>query len=101
MVCASVNEPSEPAEHGWSDNFLCASEDVGLSFRADFPVRDQYCINLHEPLDPHTWGDNYLCSPQNLGLAWSHEGPIPGMSCLPITEPMDPDWLDNFVCWNP
>jgi SAM-dependent methyltransferase len=98
MFCTKVDEPIDP--HGWDDNFLCSTRDLGLRWSSLGPVSGMVCTQFEETSDPDGWGDNYLCAPQDYGFKWSMKGTIKGMQCLQITEPYDPHtWKDNFLCW--
>jgi len=100
MFCTKVDEPIDP--HGWDDNFLCSTRDLGLRWSSLGPVHGMVCTQFEEDSDPDSWGDNYLCAPQDYGFKWSMKGTIKGMQCLQITEPYDPHtWKDNFLCWPP
>jgi hypothetical protein len=102
MACTQTNEPSDP--HTWADNYLCASEDVGLRWSSAGPIPGMTCTAVNEPSEPpeHTWPDNYVCVPAGspYSFAWSASGPIPGRTCIPWNEAADPHtWGDNYLCW--
>jgi SAM-dependent methyltransferase len=100
LFCTKVDEPIDP--HGWDDNFLCSTRDLGLRWSSLGPINGMVCTQIDEGSDPDGWGDNYLCAPQDYGFKWSMKGVLKGMQCLPITEPYDPHtWKDNFLCWPP
>ena len=100
MFCTKVDEPTD--SHGWDDNFLCSTRDLGLRWSSLGPISGMVCTQFEETSDPDGWGDNFLCAPQDYGFRWSSKGTIKGMQCLPITEPYDPHtWKDNFLCWPP
>ena len=98
MFCTKVDEPTDP--HGWDDNFLCSSNDLGLRWSSLGPLSGMVCTRFEEGSDPDGWSDNYLCAPRDYGFRWSFWGPVEGMQCLQINEPDDPHtWGDNFLCW--
>ena len=98
MFCTKIDEPSDP--HGWNDNFLCSTRDLGLRWSSLGPISGMVCTRFDEGSDPDSWGDNYLCAPRDYGFQWYYDGPLKGMQCLQITEPEDPHtWTDNFLCW--
>ena len=100
MFCTKIDEPTDP--HGWDDNFLCASHDLGLKWSSLGPIAGMVCTRFEEKSDPDGWSDNYLCAPRDYGFRWSYWNAIEGMQCLQITEPSDPHtWNDNFLCWPP
>ena len=100
MFCTKVDEPTDP--HGWDDNFLCASRDLGLRWSSLGPIAGMVCTRFEEKSDPDGWSDNYLCAPRDYGFRWSNWDPLEGMQCLQIDEPADPHtWNDNFLCWPP
>jgi hypothetical protein len=61
--CTQIYEESEPAAHGWSDNWLCGgSMFIERTWSQGGPVGGMDgCVNFNEPSDPDTWQDNYLC----------------------------------------
>ena len=63
MRCTQVNEPSEPPQHTWRDNFLCVppQSPLDFSFSPAGPIPGRHCLRMNEPSDPHTWADNFLC----------------------------------------
>jgi len=103
--CVSLFEPSvgnDDSTHTWGDNYLCSTENLGISFSYAGSISGMQCTRLHEDASPHTWGDNYLCVPNgsNLQFAWSSAGPIAGRTCIKINEPADPHtWDDNYLCY--
>lgn len=65
--CTRVNPPSEPSAHNWADNWLCSTEDLGLSASLSGPLdtSTHVCTPLLEPGDSgEGWGDAYLCEPK-------------------------------------
>lgn len=103
MHCTAVNEELDP--HTWSDNFLCSSRDIGLSFinNAQFPPGKK-CISVNEPADPNAWGDNYLCwSDPSVNLDFFNyydRNILESRKCTQIHEPADPHtWNDNYICF--
>ena len=100
MFCTKIDEPSDP--HGWDDNFLCSTHDLGLRWSSQGPINGMVCTRFEEVSDPDGWSDNYLCAPRDYGFRWSNWNALEGMECLQITEPSDPHtWTDNFLCWPP
>jgi len=100
MFCTKIDEPTDP--HGWNDNFLCSTHDLGLRWSSLGPINGMVCTKFFEGSDPDGWSDNYLCAPKDYGFRWSFDGPVGAMQCLQITEPSDPHtWNDNFLCWPP
>jgi hypothetical protein len=100
MFCTKVDEPTDP--HGWNDNFLCSTRDLGLRWSSLGPISGMVCTKFEEGSDPDGWGDNFLCAPRDYGFQWYYDGPLKGMQCLKINEPEDPHtWNDNFLCWPP
>lgn len=103
MVCTQVHESRERPDTGWKNNFVCASEDIGLRYASNGPIAGMQCTQLHESREPSdtTWDDNYLCLPQNSDytLSWSSNGAIAGKTCTLFNEPRDPHtWYDNYLC---
>jgi hypothetical protein len=95
-TCTLVYEPSDPV---WSDNYLCASNDIGLVFGYGGPYPGWRCTSINEPSDPDAWSDNYLCVPPDSPyyLQWSYGGPI-GAAPINISDPEDPHpWFDNYL----
>jgi hypothetical protein len=100
MFCTKFDAPRDP--HGWNDNFLCSSRDLGLRWSSLAPISGMVCTRIDEGSDPDGWSDNYLCAPRDYGFRWSSWHAVKGMQCLQITEPEDPHtWNDNFLCWPP
>ena len=100
MSCTKIDEPRD--SHGWDNNFLCATRDLGLRWSNLAPINGMVCTKMDEGADPDGWTDNYLCAPRDYGFQWSTAGSLKGMQCLQISEPQDPDtWNDNFLCWPP
>jgi SAM-dependent methyltransferase len=98
MFCTKFDEPADP--HGWDDNFLCSTRDLGLRWSNRGPIDAMVCTKIDEGSDPDGWSDNYLCAPRDYGFRWSMNGPLDAMQCLQISEPADPHaWNDNFLCW--
>ncbi|MES2970856.1 MAG: fibronectin type III domain-containing protein [Patescibacteria group bacterium] len=101
--CIYINETTDP--HGWGDNVLCASPDVGLTFTSAWPTDktvEYNCTNITEPADPYTWNDNVLCSNTYIGLHWSYAGNPDNedTDCVLVFESSDPhSWGDNYLCW--
>jgi hypothetical protein len=102
MACVGLNEPMEPAEEQWDDNYLCTPEDLGLEWSAMGPIAGKFCTHVWESSDlAHGWADNYLCAPGDLGIAWSPARPLGRLPCLKIDEDSDPGtWGDNHLCWH-
>ena len=67
MKCTQINEGAEPAEHSWTDNYLCVPDDSSLDFQwsSAGPLATKECIQWLEAADGHTWHDNYLCAAQS------------------------------------
>lgn len=69
MRCVQITEPAEPAQTGWSNNWLCVPPDSPYRFTWSYAgqpgapagAEDWDCVGWNEPNDPHTWGDNWLC----------------------------------------
>ena len=100
MFCTKLDEPRDT--HGWDNNFLCSTRDLGLRWSSLAPIHAMVCTQINEASDPDGWTDNYLCAPRDYGFQWSTNGPLKGMQCLQLYEPDDPDtWNDNFLCWPP
>lgn len=99
LTCTQINEPSDA--DSWSDNYLCAEQDVGLQWSYAGAIDGMRCIAVTEPADPGPWSDNYLCVPPNSPyvFTWSAAGD-PGGDCVRFHEPEDPNtWDDNYLCW--
>lgn len=81
MTCTAITEGSEPAEHTWSDNFLCAPPDSEYAFgwSSAGPITRMTCLAWYEPSDPHTWEDNFLC--------WRHTPALPDAGPPPVDAP--------------
>jgi SAM-dependent methyltransferase len=100
LFCTKIDEPRDT--HGWDNNFLCSTRDLGLRWSSLAPIHAMVCTQMNEGSDPDGWTDNYLCAPRDYGFQWSTNGGLKGMQCLQIYEPEDPDtWNDNFLCWPP
>jgi hypothetical protein len=100
LTCTRIHEDADP--HAWSDNFLCASSNIGMRWSQAGAIGGMKCTRIHEDADPHTWGDNFLCVPQSspINFRWSQANPIGGMKCLRVHEDADPHaWSDNYLCW--
>ncbi|MEZ4405999.1 MAG: phospholipase D-like domain-containing protein [Polyangiales bacterium] len=94
-----MSEPSD--SHGWSDNHVCSTVDMGLRWSNSGPIAGMRCTAITEPGDPDGWGDNFLCLPNDsqFSLGWSNAGPIPGRLCFPWVEPQESSvWRDNQLC---
>jgi len=99
LTCTQISEPSDP--DSWSDNYLCAEQDVGLQWSNAGPIAGMRCIAVTEPADPNAWSDNYLCVPPDSPyvFTWSAAGK-PAGDCVRFHEPQDPHtWDDNYLCW--
>ena len=100
LFCTKIDEPRDT--HGWDNNFLCSTRDLGLRWSSLAPIHAMVCTQMNEGSDPDGWSDNYLCAPRDYGFQWYTAGALKGMQCLQISEPEDPDtWNDNFLCWPP
>lgn len=101
MHCIAINEPAEPIEHTWGDNFFCSSTDIGASFHFAGPDHNKRCTHLSETADPHTWHDNFLCVPHSSPYHLSWESWVSGRSqhnAIRFHEAADPHtWHDNFL----
>ncbi len=104
-ICTAITEPSDP--HGWNDNYLCSSRDLGLGWSSNgvnpdpSPSPTDTAVPVNEPADPNGWNNNVLFTPENLGLIFSSSGPQANQSCTAITEPADPNgWGDNYLCYD-
>ena len=103
MACTRLVEDADPAGT-WSDNYLCASREIGLRWSFAGPLAGMRCTQVNEPAEPAStgWGDNFLCVPASspVNLQWSYAGPIGGKTCVAWNEPADPHtWTDNFACY--
>ena len=99
--CIKIEEPSEPREHAWHDNYLCSTEDYGLKWSYRGKIKGMECVLFNEPSEPreHYWGDNYLCAPEDYGLTFHFAGADDEKSCVHILEESDPHaWHDNYLC---
>ena len=102
MNCTSLRETADP--HSWNNNYLCASEALGIRFKTAGKLEGMDCVNLNEEADREgTWFDNYLCLPKSseFRFVWSSEGIIDGKECLSMHEEKEPyinSWWDNFLC---
>lgn len=99
-----INEPAEPAEHSWGDNYLLIEnvDDVEWAWSYAGPKQGDECVPFRESEDPHTWGDNYLCFKPKFGweVRFSSAGPLDGYNSERILEASDPHtWGDNYLCW--
>jgi hypothetical protein len=102
VVCTQILEPQDPDT--WTDNYFCASSDLGMRWSFAGPISGMRCTSIYEPAEPpgHTWRDNYLCVPpdSHYHFLWSYAGPLMGQNCLQWFEPVDPNtWGDNYLCW--
>ncbi len=63
MRCTQIYEAIEPAEHTWTDNYLCVPtwSTLHLTWSSAGPIAGKTCTQWYESSDPHTWMDNYLC----------------------------------------
>ncbi|MES2971554.1 MAG: fibronectin type III domain-containing protein [Patescibacteria group bacterium] len=101
--CIYINESADP--HGWNDNVLCASPEVGLSFNTNYSadlVVPSKCVRIEEPADPYSWTDNVLCTNTYIALRWSFNGSLDDAEtdCVLVNEGYDPhSWGDNYLCW--
>ena len=102
LHCTKINEPSEPENYTWNDNFLCSRLGLGLEWSYNGPRGGKRCTHIKADRDPHAWGDNYLCVPPTSPyyFEWSQNGPIAGRQCLKIEEGSDPYFgKNNYLCW--
>jgi hypothetical protein len=110
MKCTQVTESVEPAEQGWSDNYVCLPEAAPyeLTWSPLGPLPSGGCVGWNEIADPETWGDNFMCARptdpnaclwKEGGLAFNCAGAIDGMRCVNVSEPADAEgWADNYFC---
>jgi hypothetical protein len=91
IACTQIVEPADP--HTWSDNYFCASRDLGIRWSYAGPIAGMRCTQMAEPADPDTWSDNYLCVPGDSragGVLVEHAGPLPGSSACSGASPPTP-----------
>ena len=97
MVCVQIVEPSDL--NTWSDNYFCASEDIGMVWSSAGPAPSMQCTQILESADPHTWFDNYLCLPEGspFEFTWDSAGGR-GAYFVRWLEAADPaTWDDNYL----
>jgi len=101
--CTSLDEPSDP-EGTWSDNYICANQDLGWVFSSAGEPEGLRCTKIVEDSEPEetTWQDNFLCLPaeSSFEFHWSSSNQTNGLTCENFDEPSDPHtWSDNILCY--
>ncbi len=99
--CTSVDEPQDP--HGWSDNHLCTSLPLELTWSAQGVVDGLDCVAITAPGETHQgWSDNHLCLPKGAthAFTWSTSGPLAGQQCVRWYEYDDVEagWPSHYLC---
>ena len=88
----------------WSDNWLCAARDLGLTWSVDGPQEGRQCVAITEAADatPAAWSSTYLCAPSDAPyrFTWSSAGPLEHHQCLRWFDHSESaTWLDNWLCF--
>jgi len=67
--CVQVTAPTEPAAHGWHDNYLCVPDSSPLELRwsAEGKIAKMICLQIKESADKDGWTSSYLCYTRNPG----------------------------------
>jgi hypothetical protein len=101
--CLSLNEPNDAAGT-WSDNYVCANQDLGWTFYTEGDPGLPRCTKIDEGAEPegNGWTNNYLCLPveSSFEFHWSMAADTRGLSCEWFDEPSDTyTWGDNILCY--
>jgi hypothetical protein len=99
--CVSV-ATSDPDT--WSDNFLCAAGELGLTWSTSGPQEGKQCVAITEGADanPDAWSNTYLCAPlgSQYRFTWSSAGPVEHNQCVRWFDHSESaTWLDNWLCF--
>lgn len=99
--CVSVDEPLDP--NGWSDNHLCTSLELPMTWSSQGALEGLDCTAITAPGETHPgWNDNHLCLPRGAthALTWSTHGPLAGQQCVRWYEADDlaAGWPSNYLC---
>ncbi|XP_028394125.1 uncharacterized protein LOC114518347 [Dendronephthya gigantea] len=64
MKCVLINEPREPRQHGWNNNYLCVPRRSPYRFRWSHSgqINGLECIQWLAKRGLDGWNDNYLCA---------------------------------------
>lgn len=99
--CVSVDEPLDP--NGWSDNHLCTSLNLAMSWSSQGPLEGQDCTAITAPGETHQgWRDNHLCLPKGAthAFTWSTTGPLADQQCVRWyeAEDVESEWPSHYLC---
>ena len=87
--CIAINEPAEPEETTWDDNFLCFNKaNHGFKYSYGGKIKNMNCAKLD--IKGGSWRDNYICSKHHQVEFFQRHLPG-GYQCIRIVELSDPD----------
>ena len=101
--CIAINEPAEPKETTWEDNYLCFNKpDHEFRYSYGGKIANMNCTLLN--IKGGSWGDNYLCA-ENHQVEFFQRKLPGGYRCIQIIEKSDPnprangnDGNSNHLC---
>lgn len=85
--CIAINEPAEPIETSWNDNYLCFNKaDHGFRYSYGGKISNMNCTSLN--IKGGSWRDNYLCAKNHRIDFFARKLPG-GYRCIQIIESSD------------